>query len=265
MAQGAVKTPFPIFQTARRYLLFDIEIITYIRREHHICGVLVGNIPQAAQQTVFSGIPLELMPEEARLLIDQGIAFIVDDAKAHDRMLAGLETQTKQKYLADLEQNGLEAAQSMQSQAVENKKAFFKKSGTPVRDLPTGVVEPFQVTPTTSYPPLEMVEPLKKKFPEVSASYPVFRHLHENGYFMAPGLRFGCQYVAYPGDPLRYHSHFLVTGHDWDEEIDLLDVVGGGRLGTGVKKGFMIGGARAEEQDEEQDEVRVFSFEWAAM
>lgn len=265
MALGATTTPFPIFQIAQRYLLFDIDTITYIRREHHICGVLIGNIPQAAQQTVFSGIPLELMPEEARLLVDQGIAFIVDDVKAHDRMLAGLEAQTKQSYVADLDQNGMEAARSMQLQAVENKKVFFKKSGTPVRDLPSEVVEPFRVTPTTSYPPLEVLEDLKTQAPEVSASYPVFRHLHKNGYFMAPGLRFGCQYVAYPGDPLRYHSHFLVTGHEWDEDINLLDVVGGGRLGTGVKKGFMIGGAKAKEEDEGEDEVRVFSFEWAAM
>ena len=82
---------------------------------------------------------------------------------------------------------------------------------------------------------------------------------------MGPGLRFGCQYVAYPGDPLRYHSHFLVTGHEWDEEIDLLDIVGGGRLGTGVKKGYMIGGAPKGEQVDDEGQVRVFSFEWAAM
>ena len=57
-----------------------------------------------------------------------------------------------------------------------------------------------------------------------------------------PGLRFGCHYSVYPGDPLRYHSHFLTTGLGWDEEFDLLDIVGGGRLGTGVKKAYLIGG-----------------------
>ena len=81
---------------------------------------------------------------------------------------------------------------------------------------------------------------------------------------MGPGLRFGCQYVAYPGDPLRYHSHFLVTGHGWDDEIELLDIVGGGRLGTGVKKGYMIGGASPKDKDANET-VRAFSFEWAAM
>lgn len=46
----------------------------------------------------------------------------------------------------------------------------------------------------------------------------------------------------YPGDPLRFHSHFLANGLGWDEEIGLLDLVGGGRLGTGVKKGWLVGG-----------------------
>ena len=42
--------------------------------------------------------------------------------------------------------------------------------------------------------------------------------------------------------------HFASTLTSWlsaqsgNEEIDLMEVVGGGRLGTGVKKGFLLGG-----------------------
>jgi tRNA splicing endonuclease len=71
------------------------------------------------------------------------------------------------------------------------------------------------------------------------------------------------------GDPLRFHSHFLAVGHDWDEEIDLLDIVGGGRLGTGVKKGYLIGGVDPDKESVEADDqhgnVRAFCIEWAAM
>jgi tRNA-splicing endonuclease subunit Sen34 len=87
--------------------------------------------------------------------------------------------------------------------------------------------------------------------------------LHSKGYFLSPGLRFGCQYVVYPGDPLRFHSHFLAVAADWDQEIDLMDIVGGGRLGTGVKKGYLIGGV--EPGPEKEGEVRTFSVEWAVM
>ena len=47
---------------------------------------------------------------------------------------------------------------------------------------------------------------------------------------------------------------------DWDEPIDLMDIVGGGRLGTGVKKSYVFGG-----KDPVRNEMKVFSVEWAAM
>lgn len=266
MVQSEIREPFPIFKVAHRYLLFDIHTISYIRCEHNICGVLVGNIPQAAQQTVFSGIPLELMPEEARLLVQQGHAFIIDDVLAHDRYLADLDPRTKHNYTVSLKREGLDAAEALQLQALEKKKAHFNKAGFSANSLSAEAVGRMQVTPTTSYPPLKALDVKTiEEPPIVPQSYPVFAHLHDKGYFMGPGLRFGCQYVAYPSDPLRYHSHFLVTGHEWDEEIDLLDIVGGGRLGTGVKKGYMIGGATPDDQSDDLKHVRTFSFEWAAM
>ena len=79
--------------------------------------------------------------------------------------------------------------------------------------------------------------------------------------------------MAYPGDPLRFHSHFLCNGLEWDEEFDLLGLVGGGRLGTGVKKGFLIGGradglndADSKKSDiDSGSAVRSFCIEWAGM
>ena len=40
---------------------------------------------------------------------------------------------------------------------------------------------------------------------------------------------------------------------DWDEEIDLLDLVGGGRLGTGMKKRWLIGGVEQNGLESEGD------------
>lgn len=123
--------------------------------------------------------------------------------------------------------------------------------------------------------------PAQAQFPSgdivVPPTYPLYAHLSALGYFLSPGLRFGCTYMAYPGDPLRYHSHFLVVGYDWDEEMDLMTLVGGGRLGTGVKKGFLLGGRelaadsrRLTEPTESdasfsEDVVRCFCVEWAGM
>jgi tRNA-splicing endonuclease subunit Sen34 len=140
------------------------------------------------------------------------------------------------------------------------------------------------VTPTTSYPPIpNPAQDSKSELPAVPKSYPLFRYLHSLNYYHMPGLRFGCHYNAYPGDPLRYHSHFAATGLGWDDEFELLDIVGGGRLATGTKKAYMIGGedsdvVKTKEKaengaglfsddtvEDERREVRAFSIEWAAL
>jgi tRNA-splicing endonuclease subunit Sen34 len=320
MADTNSTEPFPIFRVAGRYLIFDVNVVSYLRTEHHICGVLIGSIPLAAQQNVFSGLPLELLPEEARLLLEKRIVYVVDDAAAHEQM-SHLTLEARQTCLKDVEVKKIASAKAAREQSLNMKKIHFEKaraklapkeigkdknkaatldggadggstgpddllfgptetstpvrSSTPAFPSPGSIAEladrplvPNEHTPTTSYPPL-VASPngTSQDIPEATSSYYLYAHLHSKGYFMSPGLRFGCQFVAYPGDPLRYHSHFLSVSKEWDEPIDLIDIVGGGRLGTGVKKGYLLGGLEEAEDNNKGGEkpVRTFCFEWAAM
>ena len=90
-----------------------------------------------------------------------------------------------------------------------------------------------------------------------SQTWPLFKLMHSLGYYASPGLRFGCHYLFYPGDPARYHSHFLGWGLGWDEPIHLPHLVGGGRLGTGVRKNLVIAA------ESPTSTTRAFSIEWA--
>jgi tRNA-splicing endonuclease subunit Sen34 len=326
--------PIAISLIGGRYFLFSADTVSYLRREHHICGVLIGSIPQIPQQNVFLGLPLELMPEEAQLLVVKNVAYVVDDASAHTDGLRKLETSQRREYLSNLRQAGEKAAKSQADVRDQKKELALKKRGglmpksngiksddvigvngvpegddtiinAPLSDQidelftppnpathftrnkasPKDAPQPatLALTPATSdsllprpsHPPGSLTSPIP-----VPKSYPLFAHLHSRGYFLSPGLRFGCQYVVYPGDPLRFHSHFLAVGIEWEQEMDLMEIVGGGRLGTGVKKGFLIGGVKpdvkqrvvveGEEEEAEGEEskgesVRTFSVEWAVM
>jgi tRNA-splicing endonuclease subunit Sen34 len=397
-AQNTVEEPFPISRVADRYLLFNIDVISHCRRNHNICGMLVGTIPNLSQQNVFLGIPVELMPEEARVLVEKGAAYIVDDAEAHKKAFKDMSREDRLKWLEEMDRRGNEVTKgteelkelrkdkalkekglrkevlekreesvaseaTMQADSSDNSDSglgFIMKGSSfantsslaptpkfssstsssstssrstssssgsglgfimkgsnftdtvPVGSTPkeqeseptseTSLFEPEPaspapsvvnnstpkgpaaqkhfVTPTTSYPPLPQPpqEPTVD-LPVVPGSFPLFRHLHFLGYYHMPGLRFGCHYNAYPGDPLRYHSHFAATGMGWDDEFELLDVVGGGRLATGTKKAYMIGGedvdvvkrkeaasnGDVENEKDEGREVRAFSIEWAAI
>jgi tRNA-splicing endonuclease subunit Sen34 len=296
-----VPSPFPISCIAGRYLLFDINVISHARRAHNICGVLIGTIPNLSQQNVFLGVPLEITPEEARVLVERGHAYIVDDVQQHRDGFMQMTRGERLDWMKEIDRQGLELSKAAVARAGERSEKALKEKGLmgkgKVDDVSTDVIEdgdeslfgetapapasvaipekklePTFITHTTSHPPLPLAPPESAlPLPAVPKSYPLFRYLHSRGYFFMPGIRFGCNYSVYPGDPLRYHSHFLATGLDWDEEFDLLDVIGGGRLGTGVKKAYLLGGedsdkeAVVEEDGLEVKPVRPFSIEWAGM
>lgn len=341
-APKTVTEPFPVSCIAGRYLLFDVDIIAHCRRAHNMCGVLIGTIPNLSQQNVFLGIPLELMPEEARVLVERGAAYIVDDAQVHQKCFMNMGREERLRYLQEMDRLGDSVAKQHQEKAEQRKDKALKEKGlrrevlerdvsvtestttnetlladdssdassdlgfimkgssfldssasveqsspaesaaetslfesAPASPSPVAAssipkyasLQKHFVTSTTSYPPLPTPsKDVSLALPAVPNSYPLFRYLHSKGYFHMPGLRFGCHYNVYPGDPLRYHSHFAATGLSWDQEFDLLDVVGGGRLGTGTKKAYMIGGEDPEaERMGKEESVRAFSIEWAAI
>ncbi|OTA64726.1 SEN34 subunit of tRNA-splicing endonuclease [Hypoxylon sp. EC38] len=318
------RAPVRISKVAGRYLLFDIDDIMYLRRHHNICSVFVGTIPQNPQQNIFMGLPIELMPEEAQVLVDKEAAYVVDDAAFHPAQLAALDEDARRRYLQSIKAEGRRAQQAA-AEFKENTRLKVIKKGKTKSKAPGGEVSnesaalekdvegegelnsslfnspspppssgavpnpskteepPFAITPTTSSLLSAPSPSPKSEEPPISIdvppSYPLYAHLQDRGYYMMPGLRFGCDYNVYPGDPLRFHSHFQATSYDWDEEINMLDLVAGGRLGTNVKKGYLVGGAVADasgipqrEEDGKGDganpnapKARAFTIEWAAM
>ncbi|KKY31950.1 putative trna-splicing endonuclease subunit sen34 [Diaporthe ampelina] len=227
-----------ITKVGGRYIVFEVKDVASLRRDHCICAVLVGTTPQNPTQNLFSGLPLELLPEEAKLLVDKGAAYVVDDATSHLTRLTSMDPTAKHAYLQSLRTRRQNISRVLDEEDAIRKAEDLKAYSVPV---------------------------------EAPGSYPFYKHLNSKGYYITPGIRFGADYSVYPGDPFRYHAHFMATSFEWDEEITLLDLVSGGRLGTGVKKGFLIGGqapseeAAGKPEDAGEDRVRTFTLEWAAM
>ena len=86
-----------------------------------------------------------------------------------------------------------------------------------------------------------------------------FRRLWEDGMYLGQGIKFGGEFLGYPGDPLRYHSHFVTTTMQTpDRVIRPLELVAFGRLGTATKKAHLLccfdeeGSDTEDEGDEQQ-------------
>lgn len=296
------QTPAPpqqvrISKIADRYLVFDADHVSILRRVHGISSALVGSTPQNPTQNVFLSLPLELLPEEAAGLVATNAAVLVDEAAFHLDALRSRDPAAREAYIAYL-RDGKQQARRHIAESLAQKKAHSKaleakartkkakktSPAAPAADagdapsplfaqdqVPTpqpadeAAAIPLAITPNTSHG-LVPVGGEASHPADPPPAGPLQRHLLANGYFITPGLRFGAKYSVYPGDSLRYHAHFLATDYAWDEEIPMLDIVGSGRLGTSVKKAFLMGGAPAADEGEGDGKgVRAFCVEWAAM
>ncbi|CEJ95128.1 hypothetical protein VHEMI10626 [[Torrubiella] hemipterigena] len=288
---AALEAPFPvrIAKIAGRFLVFEPEAVASLRRQVNLNGVLVGTAPQQPTQNIFLGLPIELRPEEVNALVQQDAAYVVDDTAAHKATLrsfedpavrqAYVESLREQRLAAQLALNERQAQKSAEVAELMKKSKKKTKAGKPEKvaeaespatprpsavDNPPSISEKqLSVTLTSSSSLISQTTSQEHIDTEVKQG-PLCQHLQTNGYHMTPGLRFGSNYSVYPGDPLRFHAHFMANEYRWDEEVPVLDLVGGGRLATAVKKAFLVGGEQPA-TDTEPAAVRTFSIEWAAM
>lgn len=307
-----------ISKIAGRYLVFDIDDVAYIRREHGICAVFTGTMPQNPTQNVFLGLPLELYAEDAKMLLDRKVAYIADDPLEHLNKLKLMDDEMRKSYLESIKTQRRTAQlvfdeAKAQSQARHKDKRKPKQPQVPVvvpTELPPASSDAnndVAITveqekeggeeslfdspskPVTSAPvpaPPRKQPPVKEKLPAITPTtsnamfsstgtsnadvenhpaLPLYSYLNERGYFITPGLRFGGDFSVYPGDPFRYHAHYMANSYGWDEKIPMLDLVTSGRLGTAVKKSFLMGGQKPATDDSEAGELRAFCIEWAGM
>lgn len=345
----------PITILAGRGLIFDITDVVLLREMYHICGVLSGILPKFPQQNQFLGLPLELMPEEVKYIVEElKIGYLVDDYTAHQLSYISFDEDDKEELQEALHTSHIQLnvehkvitlnrrREALQKKAAgkgqkkkkdkvkekkdiessnietENEKVItgatdhasdiaavereFAEHGFAdikvtaeeaalIRSIPKTAGQNYEIETSTLHDQYRFLLPAYKFYqnqyiPEEGhkslsppqtiqpdpAGYEAFKYFHsQKGYngedggankvnfYLTPGLRFGGQYVSYPGDPLRFHSHHIVTGKEYDQKFKIMDIIGGGRLGTTVKKTWFVGAL-----DREEDQYHGFCVEWSA-
>ena len=280
---------------------YDAEIVDELRSVYHIVAQGVGTLQNNSTQNVFLAAPYALMPEQAALLVEKGIAVLMDGTR---QPVPPARTQAQKDQAADERHSVVlsQAAHIYRSREDDRKRheaaseftrakraktheesaataASFSKplvlpfppEKTSLTATSTGGENPYQrhvpsarvVVPTmasNSYlsrdKPSHFWEyPRQDKRSEMDR-YAVFRDLWEKGYYMTSGAKFGGDFLAYPGDPHRYHSHYVVVIVPMDAILSPYDVVSMGRLGTVVKKAPLVSSVRKD------GSVAYLSLEW---
>ncbi|XP_041510912.1 tRNA-splicing endonuclease subunit Sen34 isoform X3 [Microtus oregoni] len=89
--------------------------------------------------------------------------------------------------------------------------------------------------------------------------YSIYRDLWERGFFLSAAGKFGGDFLVYPGDPLRFHAHYIAQCWAAEDPIPLQDLVSAGRLGTSVRKTLLLCSPQPD------GKVVYTSLQWASL
>jgi len=304
--------------------VWSAEDAQMLREECRIVGQLTGCLARAPRQNGHLGLPLQLMPEEAKLLVDIDAAVIVREkqppgkvwrarAEACKGMREG-NTRTQQRLYRESRKDEIKRKmgtiiagkkakkQKLQNAAKESKNLNKDGSENPSEDISNGSdnKEVSEKESDTSCADISLTEPdvatghgpegthseggegekdqkekdltvedvmkgdsetdarhtlvqiftenpWKRKvqpvgdfdFPRTGHErirYTVFKDLWRKGYYMTSGAKFGGDFLVYPGDPAKYHSHHIALCVSSEKPLPMLDIICQGRLASNVRK-----------------------------
>ncbi|KAI7821956.1 hypothetical protein BC939DRAFT_504193 [Gamsiella multidivaricata] len=295
---GAISeaTPRPkVYLTGSEALVWDFQDVKHLRQTHRIVGSLAGSLPLNPMQNIFQGLPLRLLPEEAHALWSKGLVDFIDESRSYGRPLDAAVSELPADSITILEQASTTARTRAKSGS--DHIVLHRRSDT------LSYYSPIVVARSSSADYNSVTE--KRNNQQFTAdvrsvwSYPAstrdrqkssaFMYLWATEkYFLAPGMKFGGDYLLYKNDPLICHASMIATIEDRDQPLSLLDLATRARLASTVQKQHLIcslGGndqlmqradsttsmqskrtasSGAEEQPQpSNDSVVMFELEWA--
>ncbi|XP_005414909.1 PREDICTED: tRNA-splicing endonuclease subunit Sen34 [Chinchilla lanigera] len=293
-----------------RSLVWGAEAVQALRERLGVGGRAVGALPRGPRQNSRLGLPLLLLPEEARLLAEIGAVTLVSaprpDPSLHGQALASFRRQQEQSFQ---EQSALaaEARESRRQELLEKiaegqaaKKQKLEQDsgaggseseaqaesgagqapGEPEEAVPSspraasdaGALLPrsaLLVQLATARPRPVKARPLdwrvqSKDWPHAGRPahelrYSIYRDLWERGFFLSAAGKFGGDFLVYPGDPLRFHAHYIAQCWAPEDPIPLQDLISAGRLGTSVRKTLLLCSPQPD------GKVVYTSLQWASL
>ncbi|XP_063060550.1 tRNA-splicing endonuclease subunit Sen34 [Engraulis encrasicolus] len=263
-----------------------------VARQAGVIGSLVGSLARQPRQNTRLGRPLELLDEEARLLAEEGKAVVLAETDEE-----GLDRSA----LAERCKEDLEHSHQVQSAlSLQDRKAVLQRV---LNDTPNegSVLERLAALDRDfSLPVSAMTVQLctaraglsyhddERGF--LTASWParqdersqtrflVYQDLRRRGFFLTSAGKFGGDFLVYPGDPLRFHAHFIAVCVAMDADTPLCDIMALARLGSNVKKTVVLCSPRAtqtqceenmedrdDDEEDDDDEVVYTSLQWSGM
>lgn len=225
----------------KNILVYELDHWILLRKTHRIMGHIIGN-------TGFvPSLPTKLLPEEAILLLDKGLAEVVASDSANlnsnqpnpvfeEQMLHAEQAEYRQVRKAQLEvlidkivAKRRELGDQRSQDEILNEE--LEKSTHISKENMLWPI--FLHDKSSSGLPVDKSDILALTSPLRTA---VYKNLWESGYYVTSGEKFGGDFLVYLGDPICFHAIFVVKCVESDRTFSPTELVAFGRLGVSVKK-----------------------------
>lgn len=183
---------------------------------YRIMGRLIGGVGgKMANQNVVCSLPMVVPRECVHLLLEMGVARLRLHSEVHQCLMEEEEEE--------------ESGKSSLDEPLKKKTKIDKVDSGGNCGLGHAELEEIW---RNGY----LVTPFERR------CYAVFRDLHQRGYYVTSGDRFGVHYLIYHGDPLLYHAsgmvHVMTDGGD--AEMDILTLTSMARVATNARKTLVL-------------------------
>ncbi|KAG7167783.1 tRNA-splicing endonuclease subunit Sen34-like [Homarus americanus] len=253
--------------------LWNVRDVKLAWTKYRIVGYLVGALPRHPHQSTMMGLPLKLLPEEVTLLLEKGFAKpityqemaelpssnILDTFKDlrekcyHEQIVAAVQ-QRKQEIetfvdtILEGKAKKIEKRKKANSAVVEKEKNELTRENVireemrKIQKLP----EHYQVIEIfTENPFIDNLRPVAADwtFPTSKMDklrYAVFKDVWEHDQYLTAGVKFGGDFLVYPGDPHLFHATFIIKCVEDMECVNNNDLVSWSRIATATKKTLVL-------------------------
>ncbi|KAM8822187.1 LOW QUALITY PROTEIN: tRNA-splicing endonuclease subunit Sen34 [Synchiropus picturatus] len=222
-------------------------------RRRGLVGALVGSLARAPRQNSKLGRPLLLLPEEEEVLRRSAAGSDVTWAASGQDVPAAERRQQVALYEAEQRRSH----QQQQALALQDRRSCLTRA---LRSAPSGPAPPdlrrrlAALEQDFVFPRSAMAVQLRTARAALTPRPPsrlppqtppdarlrVFQDLRERGFFLTSAGKFGGDFLVYPGDPVRFHAHFIAVCQPLEQSVRLLDLLAVARLGSNVKKTVLL-------------------------
>ncbi|XP_074878457.1 tRNA-splicing endonuclease subunit Sen34 [Buteo buteo] len=209
-----------------RVLVWGAAAARALRERYRVSGVLVGAPPRRGRGP---RLPLQLLPEEARLLAESGAALLITPPEPGEGPDPELEPSLTEGQDRD---------------PPPHSRSPTAPLGPPqalLVQLPTARGGPL---PPAPHPPPDLGRPSPHwphgGRPGHERRYRVYRDLWGRGLHLTAGGKFGGDFLVYPGPPERFHAAAVALCPPPGAGLPLGGLVAAARLGTHVRKTLLL-------------------------